>query len=113
MGFDLCNVYDSIDIRRGFKCNGFNHISAHYKSKIRWPVCAGEHCVKDCNTEVLNCANCADYSNTGKIELNVEHAVWDHNCFVYKQKIAEFNLYFYRVLVEFKRSQYRYFIPQF
>lgn len=90
IGFDLCNVYDSIDIRRCFKCSGFNHISNQCKSKISCPVCAGEHYLKDCNTNLLKCANCVDYSSTNKIVLDVEHAAWDHNCFVYKQKISEF-----------------------
>lgn len=90
IGFDLCNVYDSIDIRRCFKCNGFNHMSEQCKSKIRCPLCAGEHNVKDCDKQLLKCPNCLDYSITNKLELNVEHAAWDNNCFVYKQKINEF-----------------------
>ncbi|KAJ8956142.1 hypothetical protein NQ317_014055 [Molorchus minor] len=62
------------------------------KSKVRCPICGGEHYVKDCTSEISNCVNCRDYANANKTELSVDHAAWDHNCFVYKQKIGDFNI---------------------
>lgn len=89
IGYDLCSVYDSIEIRRCFKCSGFNHMSDQCKSTICCPKCAGEHDLKNCTSVTLKCGNCIGYSNTNETELNIEHAAWDRNCFVYKQHIDE------------------------
>ena len=89
VGYDLCSVYDSFEIRRCFKCSGFNHMSNQCRSAVCCPKCAGKHEVKNCTSTTLKCVNCINYSNTNKMKLNIEHTTWDRNCFVYKQHIDE------------------------
>lgn len=90
VGFDMCDVYDSIDIRRCYKCCGFNHTSVQCKSKECCPKCGGGHSVKDCTSNVLKCTNCDNYARIHKTEMNADHAAWDYDCFVYKQQVSDF-----------------------
>lgn len=91
VGYNLCTVYDSIEIKRCFKCSGFHHFSNSCTNEVHCPRCSDNHLVKDCKASALKCINCINYNVEKKANNCINHAAWSSNeCFVYKQKIAEF-----------------------
>lgn len=97
VGYDICGVYDYINIKRCFKCNNYNHFSRDCKKEQTCPRCAGPHELRNCKESCLKCVNCFDLktrNNDDKIDFR--HAVWDQSkCFVYRQKVDEFKTSMY------------------
>lgn len=87
IGFDVCRVYDGINVIRCFNCCGYHHVSVGCKNKLVCPRCAGEHTVKDCRSTSLKCINCLNISKVLP-DIATNHAAWDHDCTVYKKKLA-------------------------
>lgn len=57
VGYDSCKVWDATQIRRCFKCSGFNHMSTQCKQKE--PTCSKcSHLLKECQSSSLKCVNC-------------------------------------------------------
>lgn len=91
VGYNICDVYDSIEIKRCFNCSGFNHFSKSCNNQLHCPLCSDGHMVKDCKNSVLKCINCVKYNEINKSNISIDHAAWDSKeCFVFKQKISEF-----------------------
>lgn len=91
-GYDYCSVYDGIDLRRCYKCCGFHHLSKQC-SKVSsvCPRCSEGHPLKDCKSKNLKCFNCLNAAESTEINnLNVNHAVWDPDCKVYKDALSKF-----------------------
>lgn len=99
IGLDICDVYDSIALKRCFKCNGYNHHSSKCNSVSHYcPRCADQHQLKECKApgDNLKCINCIKYNDKNKdANVDVNHAAWDTRCSIYMQNIEEFktNLY--------------------
>lgn len=91
LGYDICDVYDAIDLKRCFNCCGFSHYSKLCKSDQPYcPRCADTHSLKDCKASQLNCINCIKSNQERNTNFNTKHAAWDSNCFLYLDKIKEF-----------------------
>lgn len=93
IGFDYCDVYDQVMLRRCFKCSGFNHVSENCKGNTSCPRCSGEHFVKDCKVSdsELKCINCIKLKDKTKdTGIDINHAAWDSKCHVFKQNVTEF-----------------------
>lgn len=92
VGYDYCEVYDSILLLRCYKCNGYNHVSGKCNNKRSCAKCANDHEIKNCTEDAeLKCINCVKYlekANNSNISIN--HAAWDSHCPVYCQKVEEF-----------------------
>lgn len=97
VGYDYCDVYDSIELRRCFKCNGFNHHSNRCTvQQYSCPRCAEDHQVKDCKAVDLKCVNCLKLNKKDKeLHVDVNHAAWDTRCFVYNHKVKEYKAKIY------------------
>ena len=91
VGLDGCNIYDAVEIKRCYQCNGFNHTSKTCKSKEpSCPRCAESHLLKDCNAVELKCSNCAAFNRKNHNEdLNVGHAVWEYQKCISYQRMLE------------------------
>lgn len=86
INFDSCIVYDSIVLKMCFNCSGFNHFQSKCKSKVlACPKCSLNHKVANCTSNDLKCVNCIN----AKCE-NSNHAAWDSNCSIYKQKLEQY-----------------------
>lgn len=86
VNYDVCTVYDAIDLKLCYKCCGFNHYEKTCSSNILvCPKCSRAHNIKDCSeTSVPRCINCVN----AKIDDN-NHVVWDSTkCTVYKKKLT-------------------------
>lgn len=94
IGFDICNVFDSIHVKRCYKCNAYGHHSNNCKSADYYcPRCSEKHQIKNCNADEnsLKCINCVKLCQKNKdINININHAAWDTSCYVYCQNIKEF-----------------------
>ncbi|CAH1984698.1 unnamed protein product [Acanthoscelides obtectus] len=91
VGYDVCDVFDAIDIKRCFNCSGFSHYSKECKSKkFHCPRCSENHLVKNCKATSLKCINCMKSNNERNTEFDAAHAAWDSRCPYYLQRIEEF-----------------------
>ena len=91
VGYDYCRVWDAVDIRRCFKCLGFNHTS-HQCSQTNptCPKCSGNHLLKECTADFLKCVHCDNLKKSNP-EVNSNHASYDYdNCVVYKKQLENF-----------------------
>lgn len=90
VGLDSCQVFDGVDLKRCFKCCGFNHYFSNCASKLCCPRCSEGHELKDCKSESVKCINCINYKKlkiNSNINVDTNHTVWDTGCTVYKQKL--------------------------
>lgn len=91
VGYDYCSIYDAIDIRRCFKCCGFHHVANQCTNNTHiCPKCSGNHTLKECNADFVKCTLCMKLKSSLNKDINVNHAVWDLNCTVYKQALQKF-----------------------
>lgn len=91
MGYDYCIIYDALEIRRCFKCWGFNHIAKNCNKEIVCPKCSESHASKDCKSDVLKCFLCSNLKGKQNLDIDTEHATFDRKlCHVYKHKLEEF-----------------------
>lgn len=91
VGFEICRVFDAVEITRCFRCNGFNHTSRVCKRDHVCPRCGAGHDLKECTVSKteLCCINCKLAGEKSGTAIDAGHAVWDYNaCSVYKQKLA-------------------------
>lgn len=91
VGFEICRVFDAVEVTRCFRCNGFNHTSKLCKRDQTCPRCGESHDLKECTASEteLCCVNCRVAGERSGSTIDARHAVWDYNaCSVYKQKVA-------------------------
>lgn len=89
VGYDYCTVFDAIELRRCYKCNGFHHNAAKCSSNVTYcPRCAQNHKLEDCQSNIENCINCINLNKKkADSNVNVNHTVWNSNCTAYKQEL--------------------------
>ncbi|KAK4885151.1 hypothetical protein RN001_001422 [Aquatica leii] len=90
VGWDRCIVYDAIEIRRCYRCNGFNHKASECKAQKACPKCAGSHGLQECTVdgeENHKCSNCIQMAEKLKMKLDINHPVWSQECAVFKRKM--------------------------
>lgn len=93
VGFDVCRVYDAVQLTRCYRCNGFNHTSQSCKRAVVCPRCGSGHGVKDCTVSdnELRCINCTHANDKYKKLYSTKHAVWNsQECSVYKDLLLRF-----------------------
>lgn len=87
INWDLCRVFEYISVHRCFKCAGFNHNSDNCARNPRCLKCAEEgHSSDSCDKEYVKCFNCIEAKDKLKLELNVDHSIYDSNCPVFLKK---------------------------
>lgn len=90
IGWDICYVYEQLNVLRCYKCNDFSHTANNCKSvDFYCPRCAGKHEIKDCTSEDLKCINCVRSNERLNVNLNVNHPVWSSSCKVYERKMNQ------------------------
>lgn len=96
VGWVKCAIREFYDLKRCFKCQGYNHKASACKNKMACIKCSGEHDSKDCISSVIKCINCTKMNELFGLDTLCEHEATDKNCPVYIRK--------FRVLKE--RIQY-------
>jgi cell division protein FtsB len=89
IGWDVCRVYEHVNVIRCFNCGGFNHISKN--CPIEEPTClnCGEKDEKEkgtCKKEVI-CVNCTRRNREESLNLSVNHSCFSYSCETYKKQV--------------------------
>ncbi|XP_055848292.1 uncharacterized protein LOC129913568 [Episyrphus balteatus] len=87
IGWDRCRVYQYIRVLKCYNCCGYNHIAKYCNKNKICMKCAGNHDVKDCNSDIYKCANCVSLNEQTNLQLDTHHAASDNNCPVFLRKL--------------------------
>lgn len=87
IGWCRCRVVECVDIRRCFKCCGYNHKSSQCKNKLACLKCGGEHLMKDCGAKNNVCVNCKKAVEKLNVRLDIFHPAYSTQCPVFKRKL--------------------------
>lgn len=88
IGWDSCEAKEELNIRRCYKCWGFNHISAKCTvDHQRCPKCGGSHHQKDCDSLEVKCVVCCDAVANNHLKIDSNHSVFSLNCPSYLHRI--------------------------
>lgn len=92
VGYDICRIFDAVEVHRCFKYYGYHYISKQCTySIIVCSLCAQNHNVQDCpKTGILHCINCHNYNKNSTDPVSVNHVAWGRNCHVYKITLKNF-----------------------
>lgn len=80
IGWAKCSVYEHLNIKRCFKCYGFNHVAKDCSRKKACSICAGEHERNSCKSSEVKCVNCYNANKKFKLNLNEKHTANSFNC---------------------------------
>lgn len=88
VGWDACMAYEDLNIRRCYKCWGFNHVAAKCSSdQHRCSKCSGNHHFKDCTSAEEKCAACIDAAHTLHLQIDTKHAATSLQCPTYLHRV--------------------------
>lgn len=87
LGWDSCVVYEDLNIRRCYKCWGFNHIAAKCSATHHsCPKCSGKHTVSECTSAEEKCVVCLEMAATRNLPLDANHAATSLDCPTYRHR---------------------------
>lgn len=89
LGWNRCRVFEDINVRRCYKCLGFNHKSTNCNSNQVCAKCLGNHkredeCVRMDNEQ---CINCIRTNNRLSLKMDVCHNTFSRECPVFMRKL--------------------------
>lgn len=87
IGWNRCKVYECINVKRCFKCCGFNHKSNECKNRQSCLKCAEDHNIKDCKAQITNCVNCKSANKKFKLKLDINHTAYSDQCTILAKKL--------------------------
>lgn len=88
LGWERCRVFDGTDVRRCFKCKGYNHMSSECKNPEICIKCHGNHKSQECNKEpITKCINCVKMNQKLNMGLDENHGTYNKVCPVYQNKL--------------------------
>lgn len=89
LGWNRCRVYDCINVKRCFKCLGFNHKSTECSLNQVCAKCLGSHKKEDICQEVnkVMCINCIRVNKKLSLNIDTEHYTFSRECPVYIRKL--------------------------
>lgn len=85
--WDECKVYQYIQVKRCYKCLGFNHTAKTCKNKLACSKCASEHNVRECEAENMNCVNCVEFNKKHNENTDTCLHAFARGCHVLQQII--------------------------
>lgn len=79
--WDSCWVNEDLNIRRCYKCCGFNHISSKCSAKDqRCPNCGGCHQANNCESSLPKCPVCCDAIKSRHLDIDTNHSALSSSC---------------------------------
>lgn len=75
IGWNRCKVLECINVKRFFKCCGFNHQSNECKNKQLCLKCGEDHSIKVCKAEMFNYVNCNKANKKFNLKLDMSYGV--------------------------------------
>jgi hypothetical protein len=84
------NVYDAFSVIRCFKCSRLGHSMKDCKmSDITCPKCSENHILGECTSSTLKCINCQDAVLKYKVNIDICHAAYSHECPTMLDKLSK------------------------
>lgn len=81
IGWSSCYVSEDLNIRRCYKCWGFNHTAAKCRSEVnRCSKCGGDHQFKECTSTSVKCAVCCDAVKNRNLQIDTNHPASSSTC---------------------------------
>lgn len=87
VGWNACHTEEYVNIKRCFKCCGYNHNSNVCKNKQSCIKCGDEHKIKDCKANHNKCINCSVAIKKWKVKLDANHQANSKLCPVFQKKL--------------------------
>lgn len=88
INWSRCKVFDHINVYRCFKCGGFNHNANQCRNQEKCLKCLdADHRSDCCENTIVKCPNCIEVNTKFKLDLNVNHFVFDKFCPVFLKRI--------------------------
>lgn len=88
IGFEYAWVREDLNVRRCYKCFGFNHNARKCTSDIfRCPLCAGEHQRNECSSKTERCITCLNAINLFHLKIDPNHSALSSSCPSYLHRI--------------------------
>lgn len=90
INYSICSVYEHYNVRRCYKCSGFQHSS---EKCTRQQVClkcgSSEHLAHEnmCDPTFIMCPNCSEINVKFGLNLDTKHCPFDRNCPIFLRKI--------------------------
>lgn len=79
--WDTCWINEELNIRRCFKCWGFNHVASKCLKENRLcPICGGAHSQSDCESTISNCVVCCDAKKSRHLVVDSNHSALSSSC---------------------------------
>lgn len=89
IGWDTCSVSEDLNIRRCYKCWGFNHVASNCSVTLqRCPKCTGNHHQNECDSDDEKCAVCCDAVSKYNMKIDTNHTVFSSDCPSYVHRVA-------------------------
>lgn len=88
--WDECKVHQYIQVKRCYKCLGFNHMAKTCNKKLACSKCAGEHSINECDSESLNCINCIEFNMKNNVNINTGQHAFSRECQILKQNFEKY-----------------------
>lgn len=89
IGWSICRVFEYVPVFRCFKCGDYDHKATDCKKEERCLKCSSkEHKSADCGSDNFKCSNCMEANEKLKLNLKIDHTVFDVNCPVYLRKVS-------------------------
>lgn len=87
IGWSMCSVYEYVPVFRCYKCGNFDHKANECTAEDRCLHCTTvSHNTGDCHSDQYKCFNCVSMNEKFKLNLKVDHNIFDINCPVYRKK---------------------------
>lgn len=83
--WDECKIHQYVQVKRCYKCLGFNHMAQTCKNKLACSKCAGEHNARECTAQTMKCVNCTTYNIRNKENVDTCHHAFARDCVALKQ----------------------------
>ena len=90
LGWQRYVVYKDMSVLKCYKCQLYHHKGNDCKNRIACGKCAGEHDIKQCQSETKECVNCKISNEKYGTEHNIAHKAGEWSCpsFKYFLEIA-------------------------
>ncbi len=87
VGRDVCNVTESVNVLRCYKCCGYNHKSNICRNQKACLRCGGQHEMKECRATNYECINCKVANEKMSVNIDCNHPAWSRLCTVWQKNI--------------------------
>lgn len=87
IGWDICSIYESFDVKRCFNCLAYHHTASNCTEAVCCSKCSGTHKWTECKSQTECCINCKTAASNLNMSLDTVHSALSVDCVVYKRKI--------------------------